>query len=309
MHQKVKALSLAVAASVVALSAHADSLSHYGALGLNSGTDFPFAADYDDGTVFNADYGMALSYGLIYKKDQGFLGGRPMEFGLELGVLKGDDSKGHELISDCDGGVDTYLGLIDDCQDRADIENLTYWLDASAMVNLAPAGGASDFLAGLGVLAFSNNLDADYLYPLGYENFVSRDTSFLGAGVKVGARHRMPLQNGTVFTLAGFAGAYRGEREMKIHDYETYVGGFNSEDSLTVKSTETVFTLEIRPSITMDAAWAGQGATMEFGLSYKHFFNVVDQTGYGDHEGTDFGGSTDGDVSATSAFFGVTIPM
>ncbi|WP_434286854.1 hypothetical protein [Celeribacter sp. SCSIO 80788] len=291
-----------------AAMAQADSLTQYGGVGLNVGTDYPFAFDYDDGTAVEADYGMAGVLGFVYTKDQGLFN-KPLELAVEAGVLVGDDSHGHDLISDCSGGVSTYLGLISDCQDRADVENLTYWLDASAMIDFGAAGGNTDLLAGLGVLHFANKLDADYLYPLGYENFVDRDTSFTGAGLKMGARHRIAMQNGMTLNLAGFAGAYYGERKLEISDSETYLGTPGSDVRLTEKSNETVYSLELRPSISMAADWAGADATMEFGVSYKHFFNVVDETGYGDHSGDDAGGDFDGDVSALTAFFGVTIPM
>lgn len=306
----MKNATLSIGFLVAASAAQADSITHYGAISGNFTDEVPYAENKPTDDPYNANLGLGLSYGLVYRDEEGPLFGRPMEYGLEAGVLRGSETTGDAVGGSCD--VETYIGLIYDCQDVANFDSLTYWIDASAMVNFGQAGGATDLLAGIGALHYGSITNTEFLYPTGWENFIDRDTTFTGAGIKVGARHRIEMQNGMTLNLAGFGGAYAGERVTDIYDLELDTGSggvFLDEQSMTVRDRTTVYTLELRPSIDIPVDWIGVGSTFEVGISHKIFLNAIDSTGYGQHLSVDLGGDMNGSFSATSIFAGITIPM
>lgn len=302
MKKSPVALSLILSASI----GHADSITHYGAIAGNFASDIPYAQNNTTDEVYDANFGLGLSYGFIYRDDMGPLGGRPIEYGFELGALVGTEDTGSFVPDGC--VIDTYLGLNSNCEDIANLESLTYWVDASAMVNFSAPGGATELLAGIGLLHFSNQIDVEHLYETGSEDFYDRDTTFTGAGIKLGARHKITLQNGMMLNLAGFGGVYGGERETDIRG-ERRDGGDGSllgSDSLVVTNDATVYVVELRPSINIATEWAGPDGMLEVGISHKQFLSIIDTSGYGDHEGLDLGGDVDDNFSTTSIFAGIT---
>ena len=304
----IKYLAVATAAIAPQL-ASADELILRGGIASGFANEYTYALEIDDGeTPINTDYGLGTMGSATYSMDNVY-----KKFGLDLslqfGVLLGKDDSGDPLDNSC--YINTYLGLLRDCQDRADTENQTAYADLSALGRFEVGSGQTELLAGVSYLGIKNQLETDYLYPNGYENFVSRDTEFSGLGLKIGARHQVPLQNGMTIQIEGFVAQYRGDRTTEIVDFETDDGSPNDEQTASSTDSIDVTTFELTPSVMMDAAWAGDGATMEFGISYKLLSGVIDTRNFVDHgsidpfeEGDEFG-----DVSSTSIFVGLTIPL
>ncbi|PRY76992.1 hypothetical protein CLV80_107169 [Yoonia maritima] len=304
----IKYLAVATAAIAPQL-ASADELVLRGGIASGFANEYTYALEDDDGeTPINTDYGLGMMGSATYSMDNVYknIG---LDLNLQFGVLLGKDDSGDPLDNSC--YITTYLGLIPDCQDRADTENQTAYADLSALGRFEVGSGLTELLAGVSYLGIKNQLETDYLYPNGFENFVSRDTEFSGLGLKIGARHQVPLQNGMTIQIEGFVAQYRGDRTTDIVDFETSNGSPNDEQTASATDTIDVTTFELTPSVLMDAAWAGDGATMEFGISYKLLSGAIDTRNFVDHgsidpfeEGDEFD-----DVSSTSIFAGVTIPL
>lgn len=304
--------------SLCAQVAAADELTLRGSFASGFANDYIYALEDPTSDTIDTDYGRGALGSVNYKFDQ-IYGNVGLDLGLQLGVLSGSDDTGGELNSECDGGIETFLGLIADCQDRADTENTTAFAEASALATYTVGSGNTELLAGLSYLQVRNDVDAEYLFPGGFENFVDRDTEFSGFGLKLGARHTIPLQNGMNFNLEGFVAQYRGDRTLQIDDEETFDGGPNDFETVTIEDTTDVTTFELTPSLSMPATWAGKNATMEFGVSYKLFSGVVDTRNVVSHGGTNANGgpaidafsegTENDDISATSIFAGLTIPL
>lgn len=290
-----------------ATSSFANSFSIRGGISSGFNTDYIYSQDHFTGQEFTSDYGLGAMTTLTYTLDQG-LWGHPVELGFQLGLLHGSSDVVTPPLS-C--GIDTYLGLISDCQDSVGVSNNTLFAEGSAMLSFG--SGKTEFLAGIGALHVRNDLSAQYLFPAGLENFVQRDTRFTGAGIKLGARREFALKNGSWFQLEGFLGAYRGSRSMSIQDIEIDTGGGGAiTDNQTANFDETItaYSLEISPSLVYDAPWAGNGSTFEVGLSYKRLFNVVDTRNVVDHYDPAFShGNLDDDISYTTIFVGLSIPL
>ncbi|WP_373636754.1 hypothetical protein [Yoonia sp. BS5-3] len=308
MSYRLVTLSLA-ATIVLPQFASADELTLRGGIASGFEQEYVYALDEADGTTpISTDYGLGGMASATYRMDDVY-NNFGLDLSLQFGVLSGNDDSGDPLDNSC--YITTYLGLLDDCQDRADTENMTAYADVSALGRYALGSGQTELLAGLSYLALKNEVDAEYLYPGGFENFVSRDTEFSGLGLKIGARHQIPLQNGMTVQIEGFVAQYRGDRTMDINDLETSSGSFNDEQDASYEDTIDVTTFELTPSVMMNAAWAGDGATMEFGLSYKLLSGIIDTRNVVEHgnilafdEGDEFA-----DVSSTSIFAGLTIPL
>ena len=301
---------LLLCSAAICLSAsigYADSFSIRGGISSGFNTDFIYSQDDNTGQEYLADYGLGAMTTLTYTLDQG-LWGHPVEFGFQLGLLHGNT----EIVTpptSC--GIDTYLGLISDCQDSAGVTNNTLFAEGSALLSFG--SGKTEYLAGIGALHVRNDLNAEYLYPTGVENFVQRDTRFTGAGLKVGARREFAMNNGGRFQLEGFLGAYRGSRSMGIHDVEILTGGggaVSRDQTANFDETITAYSLEISPSLVYNAPWVGNGATFEVGLSYKRLFNVVDTRNVVYHYDPAFSrGNLNDDISYTTVFVGLSIPL
>jgi len=76
-------------------------------------TDFVYSQDDNTGQEYLADYGLGAMTTLTYTLDQG-LWGHPVEFGFQLGLLNGNTDI---VTPPTSCGIDTYHGLISDCQD------------------------------------------------------------------------------------------------------------------------------------------------------------------------------------------------
>lgn len=302
--------------SLFAQVAAADELTLRGSFASGFANDYIYALEDQTAETIYTDYGFGGLGSANYKIDS-LYGDVGLDLGLQLGLLTGSDDTDGELNSDCDGGIETFLGLIDDCQDRADTENTTAFAEVSALATYTIGSGNTELLGGLSFLKMRNDVDAEYLFPEGFENFVDRDTEFSGFGLKLGARHTIPLQNGMNFNLEGFVAQYRGDRTLQIDDEETDEGATSQFETVKFKDTADVTTFELSPSISMPAEWAGQNATMEFGVSYKLFSGVVDTRNVVEHGGANGGleidafseGDENDDISATSIFAGLTIPL
>ena len=305
-----------ILAAFFAQTAQADELQLRGGIASGFNSDYTYALGFDDTDRFTTDYGLGGTGSITYRMDDVYAG-FGLELGLQFGVLVGSDDTGGALDNDCK--TETFLGLIPDCHDRADVESLTSFAEIDALASYDIGGGQTTLLGGISALGFRNELEADYIFPSGFESFVDRDTEFAGLGLKLGARHVIPLQNGMSINIEGLVGRYRGERRMQIKD-DRFVDG--TPDELAEESfndTIDVTTFELTPSLAMPASWAGDGATMEFGVSYKLFQGIVDSRNVVAHGGSDFEqigsidafevGAVDDDVSSTSIFAGLTIPL
>lgn len=305
-----------ILAALCAQTAQADELRLRGGIASGFNSDYTYALGFEDTERFTTDYGLGGNGSISYRMDNVYAG-FGLELGLQFGVLSGSDDTGGALESDCQ--TETFLGLISDCHDRVDVENLTSFAEIDALASYGIGGGQTTLLGGVSALGFRNQLEADHLFPGGFESFVDRDTEFTGFGLKVGARHVVPLQNGMSINIEGLVGRYRGERSMDITDDRFFDDTQIELAEESFDDTIDVTTFELTPSLSMPANWAGDGATMEFGISYKLFQGIVDSRNVVAHGGSDFEvigaidafevGEIDDDVSSTSIFAGLTIPL
>ena len=286
-------------------TAQADELRLRGGLTSGLQSEYIFGSEDDTGEAFSTDYGAGGMIGLNYFSDE-IIAGVGADLGLQAIGVVGDDVLD---LGDCD--IQTYLGLIRNCHDRVEVGNETAFLDAHALASYTINAGQTQLLGGLSALGFRNALTSDHLFEGGFESFVDRDTEFGGLGVKLGARHQVELSRNMTLKLEGFVGQYRGDREMKISDFETDEGVFNQLREATFTDQIDVTTLEITPSISMAADWAGAGASVEFGVSYKLFQGIADTrnvVSHGEFDAFEGGDQTD-DIATTSLFAGLTIPL
>lgn len=297
----MKHYTFAACILAAAAPAHADSLTVRGGISGDLATEYVYSSD-DFQNPYKTDYGMGAEFAAIYSFAN--LWGHPLELGMSFGLLSGDGDTGAAAGGSCN--INTYLGIISDCQDRATADNTTWYGELSAMTSFAIGGAGTEVLAGLGVLHINDDIDGAYLYPTGYENFVSRETTYNGAGIKLGLRHSFAMSNGGRINLEGIAGAYTGRRKVSIHDTETNSGSVTQIAESSESRTLGVYSIELRPSYQFAADWAGQGALMDVGLSYRHFFNVADTR---DTTGKTTLGNEKDDLSAASIFVGLTIPL
>jgi len=177
---------------MLAQPSYADELKLRGGLSKNLFTDYPYALDYETESIaINSRYGKGVYGSATYSRDK-VVGDVGLDFSLQFGQLKGSDNAGDTFDGECE--ITTFLGLIDDCQDTANTRNRTTFGDISILANF-PIGDTT-LLIGPSYMAFENDLDAEYLYFEGFENFVSRNTEFSGVGFKVGAQHVIRIKHG-----------------------------------------------------------------------------------------------------------------
>ncbi|MFQ1702538.1 hypothetical protein ACJ5NV_18290 [Loktanella agnita] len=287
-------------------TAYADELRLRGGVASGVGSDYIYSRDRLNGFEdIVADYGLGGMGSASYRMDD-LYAGVGLELGVQFGVLAGDDSTTND---DCDAA--TFLGLNDNCHAQVNTENLTSFAEADALARYTLGNGRTALLGGLSVLTFRNELQVEHLFEGGDEFFIDRDTEFTGLGLKLGARHVVPLQNGMDLNLEAMIGRYRGDRTMQIVENVTELGQPDARFDARFDETIDVTSFELTPSVAIPAQWAGDGAVMEFGVSYKLLQSAVDTRNVVDHEGTDAfeAGKIDDDVSATSVFAGLTIPF
>lgn len=302
-HSRISALSILIALG--AQTATADELRLRGGLTTGQESEYIFGGVVDTTQTFTTGYGLGGMIGLNYMTDD-LVGSVGLDLGLQAIGLSGDTT---EDPGGCE--IHTFLGLISDCQDRVEVGSQTAFADIHALASYTVNAGQTELLGGLSALGFRNALTSDHIFPTGFENFVDRDTEFAGLGVKLGARHQVALSRGLTLNIEGFVGQYRGDREMTISDLETEEGVFSELREATFNDEIDVTTLELTPSIAMAADWVADGATMEFGVSYKLFQGIVDTrnvVAHGDFDAFEGGDATD-DIATTSLFAGLTIPL
>ncbi len=294
-----------IVTTLCAQTAQADELRLRGGITATLDSEYTYATINDTTDQITADYGTGGMIALNYMIDD-LYGGVGLDLGLQFSTVSGGD-----LFAPDGCDAQTFLGLISDCQDSAEVDNRTSFADIHALTSYSLGSGQTQLLAGVSALGFRNELNSEHLFPGGFENFVDRDTEFRGLGVKLGARHQIALPRDLTFNIEGFVGQYRGDREMTITDLETDAGEFNQLQEETLEDKIDVTTIEITPSILMPAAWAGDGASIEFGISYKLFQGVVNTrnvVAHGEFDAFEAGREND-DIATTSLFAGLTIPL
>jgi len=297
-----------VIGAFVAIPSYADTISLRGGIGLGAGSDYTYALDRNTSpnAQITTNFGVG-GFGSITFADTAGFWGNPMEYGMSFGFLDGSDGTNRPTNSAC--SILTFLGTVSDCIDTANTENLTVWLDGAVMFSFGAEHGTAgtEFLAGAGGLIFSNNVDVDYLYPSGFSYFAEQNTRFAGLGVRVGARHRVGLNNGKALQLEGFLGGYRGRRTTNVAGGDLIGGVRSLRDAEINSEMANVAVLEFSPSLLSDASWAGDNAEFEIGLNIRHMIGVNDSRNYGDRlDILDLEGGKERDsVTAVSLFAGL----
>ena len=136
-----------ISTSLCAQGAFADELTLRGAFASGFADDYAYALEDPTSDPIDTNYGLGAMGSANYKFDNIY-----RNFGLDLGVqfgfLAGSDDTGGESNSDCDGAIETYLGLISDCQDVAATENTTAFAEASALATYTIGSGNTEYWAG-----------------------------------------------------------------------------------------------------------------------------------------------------------------
>ncbi len=304
---KVNLFSIIVVLCSFVLSqpSYSDELKLRGGISTGVFSQYPYALDDETGLVtINSKYGHG-TYGMaVYSMDNVF-GNVGLDFAVQFGQLKGADNAGDRFDGDCE--INTFLGLDDNCQRTAGTKNRTTFGDASILAYL-PIGNTK-LLIGPSYMAFENDIDAEYIYIGGSDNFVSRNTEFTGFGFKVGAQHVIRLKHGIAFNFESLFGFYRGTRSLRIFDTRTS-SILTSVDETQVKETVNVLTGDFTASVTKEVTFIIP-VKLELGANYKALWSVVDTRNVGEHgflQSFDRGQKYD-DIYSLSGFAGIVIPF
>ena len=308
---------LSVAAVVSAVPAFAESTDKPLEFSLRggvsaSGSDYPYALVSDDNVTANAVLNSNFGYGgfaavaLAHDSLLGQFGG---EIGLSYLQVEGDDAFGENPGSGtCTPGVyDVITVSHGACMDGAATDSKTKLTQMRAVLTHAYTNSNLQVLAGLGYLDFSSNSTGQMYYP-GESSSQQRKASFEGMGVVIGARKELSQPFGSYkLNLEGIAGAYWGDRDLRIVDEYVGTNGF-----LNSSEGGTAYTIEVTASFVKDTSWPGPDSQFEWGATYVHAFDVMDTANRNANVIGQFGaparsGSTKDDFGALSLFAGLKL--
>ncbi|MDA7964675.1 hypothetical protein [Ruegeria sp.] len=297
---KSLATGLALAAAIPSLAAADGKLTVRGGYG-GSFSDYLYAYDEVDQTTIDSSYGEGFFGQVAYSNDAMF-GAYGGELSFTYNRLSGDSAYD-------DGGRCSTLDIIslshDLCMEGAETSSGTWFGQFRAMAAYEPSDNGLQILGGLSVLDFSSDSHGMMIFP-GEFSEQRRATDYTGLGLVIGARKSVAISQKVTLQLEGFAGAYTGNRDLRINDeYEGAVGALSSRDR------QTVFSLDLAASVALPVDKLREGSLFEVGVAYSRLFNVMDTTNYNPDILAAIGstGSLDADVDALSLFFGVQIPM
>lgn len=289
----------------------ADSLQFFGGFGASVGNQVVYANDYTTPDILHRfDYGTGGFAGAAMTIDYGPLG-RPLMVEMIAGQVTGQTATpgAYSLDSWCYPGIETLLGLVHDCQDSAIVDHAARYASVSATTPV-DLTRSTQLSFGLSTLSLNTDLGADYFYPQGMEHFVDRDAGFQGLGLVLGLSQDVPLGQHMRLELAATGSLLVGQRSLSIRDIETY-NGIETE-VLTYADSEIAMatTVELRPSLTVDANWLAPDASFSLGLSHRVIGGAVNTANVVDH-GYPAGsiGKSDDDFRQTSAFLGLSFPL
>ncbi|HEY9037606.1 MAG TPA: hypothetical protein VIN05_01500 [Roseovarius sp.] len=280
-----------------------------------SGSDYPYALASTGfvsvGSILTSDFGyggfaaVALTHDSLF----GQFGG---EIGLSYLQVEGDEAYSIDSgLGDCNLGSPGVFDVITlshrECMDGADTDSKTTLTQMRAVLTHAYADSSLQVLAGLGYFDFSSNSTGQMYYP-GETSSQQRNASFEGMGVVIGARKELDQPFGSYrLKLEGLAGAYWGDRDLRIVDEYVGINGF-----LDSSRGGTAYTIEVTASFLKDTAWPGPESQFEWGATYVHAFDVMDTANRNAVVIDRFGapaqsGSTKDDFGALSLFAGLKV--
>ncbi len=293
-------LALAVVAALPSLASAEDRLTIRGGYG-GALTDYTYAHKNSKNNTVDSSYGTGV-YGHATLASEDMFGSVGGEISMSYNRLS-NDSKVNDRPA-C-----KYYDVIslshEYCMEGAETSNVTKFGQFRVMAARNHAGSGTQLLGGLGVLGVSSYANGEMSYD-DEESDIRRSNYFTGMGLLVGARKSFQVSNNTILTVDGFAGAYTGNRDVKIND--VYEGDYGS---LSKKDRQTVFSLDLSASVAVPADRIASGGLFEVGVAYTRLFNVIDATNYNQYVAENYGykGSANEDVDALSLFFGLQIPL
>lgn len=263
------------------------------------------------GAPIKTEYGFGAMGEIAYEDTDLFSATRGLLFNLEVSYLQKDDDSGTPIDGACHTGV--FLGLLAECFDRVDIQSDTWVVDAALLQTFRPFEDPSIRVAiGPSVLWVKDNKNADYLYPSNISDFVTRDTSFFGGGLKAGIGKSFALTDRLSFAVDAFAAAVYGRKKTDIDDIRTRNGAFEASESASFSDNLFVYTAEITPVFSYALDGALGGASFEFGGAYKHIWNPLftsNTESYFGNPGPFALGDRKDDIGVLSGFIGLTVPL
>ncbi len=302
MYKKISKsmLALAMVAGLPSLAYAGDTLTIRGGYG-GALTDYTYALKNSKNNTVDSSYGTGV-YGHATLASDDMFGSVGGEISMSYNRLSNDNKVN-------DPPACKYYDVIslshDACMDGAETSNVTKFGQFRVMAARNHEGSGTQLLGGLGVLGVSSYANGEMSYE-DEESKIGRSNYFTGMGLLVGARKSFQVSNNAMLTVDGFAGAYTGNRDVKIND--VYEGTYGS---LSKKDRQTVFSLDLSASVAVPAKSIATGGLFEVGVSYTRLFNVIDATNYNQTTAGDYGyrGSDSEDVDALSLFFGLQIPL
>ncbi len=293
-------LALAVVAGLPSLSYAGDTLTIRGGYG-GALTDYTYALNNSKKNTVESSYGTGV-YGHAALASDDMFGSAGGEISMSYNRLS-NGNKYHDPIA---GRVVDVLSLSHDTRARgAKTSNVTKFGQFRVMATREHSGSGAQMLGGLGVLGLSSYSSGNTIYP-GDDSEIHRSNYYTGMGLVVGARKAFQVSSNAILQVDGFAGAYTGNRDVKISDHFAGVSG-----SLSQQERRTVFSLDLSASVAVPANGIASGGLFEVGVAYTRLFNVIDATNYNQTTAGDYGyrGSDSEDVDALSLFFGLQIPL
>jgi len=278
----------------------ASALNQYPYAAVDPNTDS--VAPSSSSSVVDSGYGVGGFLSATYGVSDVFHG-----YGLETSLsfmhLEGDDSSG--IKNGCSPAYYDALTVSHFlCMSGAEVSNTANVVQARVLATRPISSTGTELLAGLGMLSFENNITGQMFYGSEFSE-QSRKNDFRGLGIVVGARHNMPLTGAWSLGLEGFAGVYRGDRDMRIHDnYEGNVG------DVKVSDTATAYTLDLAVSASRDVSFFSRKGSLELGVGYNAVFDAVNTANYNPiaPTGSDsVTGKTDDRFEAVNLFVGYSI--
>ncbi len=293
-------LALAVVAGLPSSASADDRLTIRGGYG-GALTDYTYALNLSKSNTEESSYGAGV-YGHAALASDDMFGSVGGEISMSYNRLSNDSS--YHDPSACDI-IDVLSLSIDSCRRGAETSNVTKFGQFRVMTARDHDGTGAQLLGGLGVLGLSSYSNGGTVYG-GQVSDINRSNYYAGMGLVFGARKAFQISNNAMLKVDGFAGAYAGNREVKINDQH-----LGSTGSLSRQDQQTVFSLDLSASVAVPAESIATGGLLEVGVAYTRLFNVIDAANYNDYSASVHGyrGSDSEDVDALSLFVGLQIPL
>ncbi len=295
-------LALAVVAGLPSLASAEDRLTIRGGYG-GALTDYTYALKASTDATVDANYGNGI-FGHASLASDDMFGSVGGEISMTYNRLSNDDKSVGPPVPYCDV-VDVISLSHDSCSRGAKTSNTTQLGQFRVLATRDFSGSGTQLLGGLGVMGLSTGSHTTTIYE-DTPSEIHRSNYYTGMGLVVGARKAFQVSNNAILQIDGFAGAYTGNRDVKISDHYDGVSG-----SQSLQDRHTVFSLDLSTSVAVPAESFASGGLLEFGVAYTRLFNVIDATNYNQFVAENYGykGSDSEDVDALSLFFGLQIPL